>query len=48
MSNLVEWGHGFYNFFERGHLQKSLGNPAQKILKLLARLIINIYKIKTS
>ena len=28
MSNLVEGGHGFFNFFKGGHVQKSLGNPA--------------------
>ena len=28
MSNLVEGGHGFFNFFKGGHLRKSLDNPA--------------------
>ena len=30
MNNLVEGGHGFFNFFKGGHLQKSLGNPGLK------------------
>ena len=32
MSNLVEGGHGFFNFFKGGHLQKSLGNSALYIV----------------
>ena len=27
MSNLVEEGYDFFNFFKGGNLQKSLGNP---------------------
>ena len=30
LSNLLEEGNGFFNFFKGGHLQKSLGNPVFK------------------
>ena len=34
MSNLAEGGHGFFNFFKGGHLQKRLGNPGLQRLKV--------------
>ena len=33
LSNLVEGGHGFFNFFKGGHLQKSLGNSDVGFIK---------------
>ena len=37
MSNVVEGGNGFFNFFKGGHLQKSLGNPVLNDYKFLQR-----------
>ena len=32
MSNLVEGGHGFFNIFKGGHLQKKFGKPCSTVI----------------
>ena len=39
LSSLNEGGHGFFNFFKGGHLQKRLGNP---VLHLLIGLLLGL------
>ena len=48
MSNLFEGGHGFFNIFKEGHLQKSLGNPGVKIYKKQFNSLCSIFKHKSN
>ena len=42
MSNFVEGGHDFFNFFKGGHLLKSLGNPGVNTLILKKKQVFII------
>ena len=44
MINLVEVGHGSFNFFKGDHLQKSLGNPGLDGVKTSKKNIFLILK----
>ena len=41
MNNLVEGGHGFFNFFKGGHLQKRLENPNLNQGKLFVNVTLS-------